>query len=146
MNRATFLTLYIPIALLFSMGLASSWTVSIMALMLGHKGPIAFLSPVFIVSILSPIFLIVLAHLRGKSIGMPKLVWFPVAALCLTLLPLLSGLLVRSFFEPGNSGAIGSFGYYIPMFIATGSTLGPLILHTICCVLGGKSNVATQNA
>lgn len=138
MNRAAFLTLYIVIALLLSGGLASPWTITVMALAYGQKGLVSLLSPVFVISVLSPIALIVLAYMRGLQIGNSKLVWFPIAALGLTLLPLLFGILTRSLSGPANGRTIEPIGLYATMLIATASSLGPLILHTICCVLGGK--------
>lgn len=109
-----------------------------MALAVGEKGLIALLSPVFIISVLSPIVLIVLAHLRGKRIGNSKLLWFPITAVGLTLLPVLFGLLGKLLSGYGNVRSVESFGIYATMFVAIASTLGPLILHTICCVVGGK--------
>lgn len=138
MSRTTFLTLYIIIALLFSGGLASPWTITVMALTLGQKGSEALLSPVFILAVFSPIALIVLAHLRGKQIGVSNLKWFPIAAFILTLLPLLSGLLTKLLSSHGSMQSFESIGLYATIFVATTSTLGPLILHTICCVVGGK--------
>ena len=143
MNRAAFLTLYIIIALLLSGGLANPWTITVMALAYGQQGPIALLSPIFIMSVFSPIVLIVLAHLRGKRIGIPRLVWFPVAALGLTLLPLLFGLLTKSFSGFGKEWSLQTIGLYSTMFVAAASSLGPLILHTICCVVGGKRDPAS---
>ncbi len=109
-----------------------------MALTLGQKGSEALLSPVFILAVFSPIALIVLAHLRGKQIGVSKLKWFPIAALILTLLPLLLGLLTKLLSSHGNVQSLESTGLYATMFVTTASTLGPLILHTICCVMGGN--------
>jgi hypothetical protein len=140
MNRPAFLTLYIIITLFFSGGLASVWTVTVMALALGEKGPVALLSPLFIISVLSPIVLIVLAYLRGKRIGNSKLLWFPIAALGLTLLPLLLGLLTKLLSGSGNVRPTESIGLYATMFVSSASTLGPLILNTICCVVGGKNH------
>lgn len=138
MNQTAFLILYIIIALLFSGGLSSMWTLTVMALAFGQKGAVALLNPIFIISLLSPILLIVLTHMRGKRIGVSKLIWFPIAALALTLLPLLFGVLNKLLSGPGNAQPLGSIDFYATMFIATVSTVGPLILHTICCVLGGK--------
>lgn len=139
MNRAVFLTSYIFIALALSGGLASPLVITVMALTYGREGPIGLLSPVFLISVFSPIVLIVFARMRGKRIGMPKLVWFPVAALAMTFLPLLIGLLAQRFISGSGSVQLGdSIGAYAMMSIATASTLAPLILHTICCVVGGK--------
>lgn len=96
MSRAIFLTLYIPVALFLSSGFASMWTLTIMALTLAQKGAAALFSPVFLISIFAPIALIVLAYARGKKINNRKLIWFPITAFLLTLVPLIMGLLVKA--------------------------------------------------
>jgi hypothetical protein len=146
MKRATFLSSYILIALLSSGGLASPWTIAVMALAYGREGPVALLSPLFLISVFSPIVLIVLAHMRGKRIGMPRLMWFPIAALGMTLLPLLIGLLARSLSGSGSVQRPDSVGMYITMLVSTASALAPLILHTICCVMGGKRDPVSVTA
>ena len=138
MTRTPFLVLYIIVALLIGGGLASPWTATVLALTLGQKGFFALLSPVFLISIVAPFALVVFAHLRGKRIGFPKLVLLPLGALALAILPLLLGLLSKLFLESGNPRSVGTLSIYISMFVATGATMGPIILHTICCVIGGK--------
>ncbi len=138
MSRAIFLALYIPVALFFSGGFASMWTVTIMALALGQKGAAALFSPIFLVSFLAPITLIVLAQTRGKRINNRRLIWFPITAFILTLVPLIFGLLAKAISGPGPVMIGGTSSVYTSMIVATASTSGPLILHTICCVLGGK--------
>lgn len=139
MSRAIFLTLYIPVALFLSSGFASMWTLTIMALTLAQKGAAALFSPVFLISIFAPIALIVLAHARGKKINNRKLIWFPITAFLLTLVPLIMGLLVKALTGSGMDRA-GTASVYVSMIVATTSTVGPLILHTVCCVLGGKKD------
>jgi len=139
MTRAIFLALYIPVALFLSGQFGSVWTVTIMALAIGQKGAAALLSPVFVVSVLGPIVLVVLAYIRGKKINNRKLVWFPVIAFILTLMPLAFALLAKPFSSPGQAGIGAAVTMYPFMITAAASTAGPIILHTICCVLGGKN-------
>jgi hypothetical protein len=140
MSRVIFLTLYIPVALFFSGGFASMWTVTVMALTLGQKGAAALLSPIFLISFFAPITLIVLAHVRGKKINNRKLIWFPITAFFLTLIPLILGLLAKTLSGPGPVKIGGAVSVYGSMIVATASTLGPLILHTVCCVIGAKDD------
>lgn len=141
MSRLIFLTLYIPVALFFSGGFASPWNLTLMALRFGQQGAAALLSPLFLISFLAPIALIVLAYARGRRIGNKTLIWFPIAAFILTLTPMLFVLLSNILSGTGPHKAGGAASVYAAMIMGTVSTLGPLILHTICCVLGaGKDS------
>jgi hypothetical protein len=135
-SRVVFLCCYIPLAIIAG-GVASPWTVTMMILGLaqGWAGAFFALFPIF-----SSVAIVVLAYLRGKKIGYPALIWFPVAACILSISPMLFGLVGKWLVGVGVD-LKSPAGTYVFMLLATVSTVGPLILHTICCVLGGRRDM-----
>ena len=86
MNRVTFLISYILLALL-SGGAGNNWTLTVAFMRFATMGPAALATPMVVVLLAVPIALIVIARLRGQRIGKPWLVWLPVAALLISILP-----------------------------------------------------------
>lgn len=131
MNRTTFLISYVLLAWL-SGGIGNSWTVTVMFMRFATMGWAALGTPEVIISIAVPIGLIVIARMRGKSIGKPWLVWLPVAALFVAILPWMT----YAFAKQGLS--LKDVPIYLTAFLSTLGTLGPIVLHTVCATLGAQ--------
>jgi hypothetical protein len=152
-NCAPFLILYIVVALLSSACLPISWPSAVMEFLKGHKEAASLLSPGVISPVLALFALIVFAHVRGKRIGNAKLVWFPIAAIGLIILqPLMDPLNRILLFGPGKQQYTVFIHRYASRIIFEILFFGPIIVHTICCMVGAKpersssANTATRNA
>jgi hypothetical protein len=144
MKRVPFLLSYLILAFVSYGGLFSPYAIIFGLLLTKSAGIGSFTSPLWIARAVVPFALIAIAYVRGKSIQKGSLIWFPIAALLLPLVPLLLAQLLRATLGPSNAPSGGSAATAALMFITTASTTGPLILHTICCVIGGRKDAGAN--
>ena len=139
MNRTTFLISYILLALL-SGGAGNNWTLTVAFMRFATMGAAALATPMVVVLLVVPIALIVIARLRGQRIAKPWLVWLPVAALLISILPwVMYPLATRGF-------GLKNAPIYFTMALTTLSMLAPIVLHTVCATLGGQNSNPSQRS
>ena len=135
MNRTLFLTLYIS-------GILSVWLSGnpwsrVNFVIANPANPQAALTVGFFISLLVPLALTLVAALRGRSIGKPRLFFLPLLAILFSALAFLYGWLSRAL----NDGEPSASGF-LPISVAIGigmlAGVAPLILHVVCCVLGAS--------
>lgn len=135
MNRITFLTLYV-LGILAMLVAGNPWSRVNHLLLQPSKASLA-LTASFWVALLVPIVLIVVAAIRGPSIGKPRLFLWPLAAFLVSTLAFVYGWLSRAMAggEPSASGVL-------PMSIAISLgfvvAFAPLLIHVACCVIGSN--------
>lgn len=143
MKRNTFLISYIIIAVLAG-NLGDPWSATMLAMKFAFNGIAALASLPVLASLILPFVLSYIASVRGRHIGRPKLLWLPLIAFLLSLLPWVIQLFIRPT-SPGSPATQSVVSTYLFILMSTISTQAPLVLHVICLTLGTQvRNVDTE--
>jgi len=140
MNRITFIAVY-------GLGIAVTWLAGspwplMNAVLMGASQSRALPGASFWLALIVPAALIVVAAVRGKAAGRPRLFLFPVLAFGLSAMAFVYGWLSRTV-----SGEEASL-LPMPFAVAIGVTslFAPLVVHIVCCTIGATEGPSKARA
>lgn len=137
MSRATFVTLY-TLGIIAALYSGNPWS-RVNYVLDNPSNPGAALTFDFFVSLLMPLALIVIAAIRGRVVGRPRLVLLPLLAFLVSALGFLYGWISRAL-----AGGQPSVSGFLPMPVAIGigvvSAFVPIVLQVLCCVQGASES------